>query len=149
MATSGKTSDRKREKLAREIEDLLGLRSHKRDRNGERYRSYEKGTQIVQAVLKSIVDGLHRGETVTIRGFGTFIPVKRAPRKTPCLLNGNGHGATHTGGTITHPAKTVVTFRPSPSLSAWVNLDRNGELNALETRTVASWNLNGHSIEPD
>lgn len=145
MAALARTSLNRKE-LAREIEELLGLDSTMRTKtNGRKYTQHAKGLAIIRAVLKSIVDGLHRGESVTIKGFGKFSLVRRAPRKAPLLLDGNGHGAHYTGASITVPARTVVVFRPSRSLEAWVNLDREGTLNADQSRAVASWNLNGNS----
>ena len=37
---------------------------------------------IVDTVFKSIIDALHRGEKIELRGFGSFRLRKREPRKT-------------------------------------------------------------------
>jgi integration host factor subunit beta len=38
---------------------------------------------IVDTVFKSIIEALHRGEKIELRGFGSFRLRKREPRKCP------------------------------------------------------------------
>lgn len=126
---------------------MLGLDSTKRDKNGKPYTHYAKGAELIRAVVKVLVDGLQRGETIEVRGFGKFIPTLRAPRKAPFILNPTGRGGTYTGASVTIPARLKVIFKPSPSLEAWVNLNRKGELTHRHRDAVANWELHGYSDE--
>lgn len=58
-----KKADLTRAHLASEVSDLLRL---------PRGKHVEEGTRLVNAILNVIIDALHRGEKVSIRGFGTF-----------------------------------------------------------------------------
>ena len=72
---------------------------------------------IVDTVFKSIIDALHRGEKIELRGFGSFRLRKREPRK--------GRNP-KTGEEIPISARRVVTFHASQKLKAMVEKARHG-----------------------
>jgi len=59
---------------------------------------------IVDTVFKSIIDALHRGEKIELRGFGSFRLRKREPRK--------GRNP-KTGEEVPILPRRVLSFRPS------------------------------------
>lgn len=63
--------------------------------------------RAMKAFVAGVIESLHRGKTVTISGFGTFVVAKRAPR--------SGRDP-RTGKAITIPSARVPRFRPSRSL---------------------------------
>lgn len=69
---------------------------------------------IVDAVFKSIVDALHRGDKVELRGFGSFRLRRREPRK--------GRNP-KTGDTVDVPRKQVPYFKPGKELKDLINRD--------------------------
>ena len=79
---------------------------------------------IVDTVFKSIIDALHRGEKIELRGFGSFRLRKREPRK--------GRNP-KTGDKVDVPPKKVPYFKPGKELKELINrepdaapLDRPG-----------------------
>ena len=62
---------------------------------------------IVDTVFKSIIDALHRGEKIELRGFGSFRLRKREPRK--------GRNP-KTGDKVDVPPKKVPYFKPGKEL---------------------------------
>ena len=76
------------------------------------------GGQISEAdlrrlrVFKSIVDALHRGEKIELRGFGSFRLRKREPRK--------GRNP-KTGDKVDVPPKKVPYFKPGKELKELIN----------------------------
>ena len=68
--------------------------------------------QIVDTVFKSIIDALHRGEKIELRGFGSFRTRQRQPRvgRNP-----------KTGSRVEVPAKRIPFFKPSKELKDLVN----------------------------
>ncbi len=58
---------------------------------------------IVDTVFKSIIDALHRGEKIELRGFGSFRLRRREPRK--------GRNP-KTGDKVDVPPKKVPYFKP-------------------------------------
>ena len=69
---------------------------------------------IVDTVFKSIVDALHRGDKVELRGFGSFRLRRREPRK--------GRNP-KTGDTVDVPRKQVPYFKPGKELKDLINRD--------------------------
>jgi len=69
---------------------------------------------IVDTVFKSIVDALHRGEKIELRGFGSFRLRKREPRK--------GRNP-KTGARVHVPAKKIPYFKPGKELKELINHD--------------------------
>ncbi|MFO7302696.1 MAG: integration host factor subunit beta [Acidobacteriota bacterium] len=67
---------------------------------------------IVDAVFQSIVDALHRGEKIELRGFGSFRLRKRQPRK--------GRNP-KTGDRVDVPPKQVPYFKPGKELKDLIN----------------------------
>jgi len=71
---------------------------------------------IVDTVFKSIIDALHRGEKIELRGFGSFRLRKRESRK--------GRNP-KTGDKVDVPPKRVPYFKPGKELKDLIN--RSGE----------------------
>jgi integration host factor subunit beta len=77
---------------------------------------------IVDTVFRSIVEALHRGEKIELRGFGSFRLRRREPRK--------GRNP-KTGDRVDVPPKQVPYFKPGKELKDLIN--RSGESDAAET----------------
>ena len=67
---------------------------------------------IVDTVFKSIIDALHRGEKIELRGFGSFRLRKREPRK--------GRNP-KTGDKVDVPPKKVPYFKPGKELKELID----------------------------
>ena len=67
---------------------------------------------IVDTVFKSIIDALHRGEKIELRGFGSFRLRRREPRK--------GRNP-KTGDSVSVPEKRVPFFKVGKRLRELVN----------------------------
>ena len=67
---------------------------------------------IVDAVFRSIVTALHRGEKIELRGFGSFRLRQREPRK--------GRNP-KTGDRVDVPPKRVPYFKPGKELKELIN----------------------------
>ena len=67
---------------------------------------------IVDTVFKTIIDALHRGEKIELRGFGSFRLRKREPRK--------GRNP-KTGDKVDVPPKKVPYFKPGKELKELIN----------------------------
>src|SRR3712207_9202579 len=67
---------------------------------------------IVDTVFKSIIDALHRGEKIELRGFGSFRLRRREPRK--------GRNP-KTGDKVDVPPKRVPYFKPGKELKDLIN----------------------------
>ena len=67
---------------------------------------------IVDAVVQSIIDALHRGEKIELRGFGSFRLRRREPRK--------GRNP-KTGDRVDVPSKRVPYFKPGKELKELIN----------------------------
>ncbi len=65
---------------------------------------------IVETVFGSIVDALHKGEKVELRGFGSFRTRERGPRR--------GRNP-KTGEPVDVPAKRVPYFKPGKELKEY------------------------------
>ncbi len=81
---------------------------------------------IVDTVFKSIVEALHRGEKIELRGFGSFRLRRREPRK--------GRNP-KTGDRVDVPPKQVPYFKPGKELKELIN--RGGEAPASEPAPAA------------
>jgi len=67
---------------------------------------------IVDTVFRSIVDALHRGEKIELRGFGSFRLRRREPRR--------GRNP-KTGEKVDVPSKLVPYFKPGKELKELIN----------------------------
>ena len=67
---------------------------------------------IVDTVFRSIIDALHRGEKIELRGFGSFRLRRREPRK--------GRNP-KTGDKVDVPSKRVPYFKPGKELKELIN----------------------------
>ena len=75
----------------------------------------------MDTVFQSIVDALHRGEKIELRGFGSFRLRRREPRK--------GRNP-KTGDRVDVPPKKVPYFKPGKELKDLIN-QRGGSRRAL------------------
>jgi len=69
---------------------------------------------IVETVFRSIIDALHRGEKIELRGFGSFRLRRRERRK--------GRNP-KTGDRVEVPSKRVPYFKPGKELKELINRD--------------------------
>ena len=67
---------------------------------------------IVDTVFHSIIEALHRGEKIELRGFGSFRLRRREPRK--------GRNP-KTGDKVDVPSKHVPYFKPGKELKELIN----------------------------
>jgi integration host factor subunit beta len=67
---------------------------------------------IVDTVFQCIIDALHRGEKIELRGFGSFRLRQREPRK--------GRNP-KTGDRVNVPSKRVPYFKPGKDLKDLIN----------------------------
>jgi integration host factor subunit beta len=74
---------------------------------------------IVDTVFKTIIDALHRGEKIELRGFGSFRLRKREPRK--------GRNP-KTGDKVDVPPKKVPYFKPGKELKELINREPETEV---------------------
>lgn len=72
----------------------------------------ETTRKVIKAFVAELKLALCKGESVTLREFGTFNPIHRAERQ--------GHNPA-TGESITIPAKDTVTFRISRKFKDMLN----------------------------
>src|SRR5262245_24629957 len=80
---------------------------------------------IVETVFKTIIDALHRGEKIELRGFGSFRLRQRESRK--------GRNP-KTGDKVDVPPKRVPYFKPGKELKDLINReDGSFDVAALET----------------
>jgi integration host factor subunit beta len=74
---------------------------------------------IVETIFDSIVNSLHKGEKIEIRGFGSFRTRQRQPRvgRNP-----------KTGSRVEVPSKRIPYFKPSKELRDLVNGNGQAEV---------------------
>jgi integration host factor subunit beta len=89
---------------------------------------------IVETVFQSIIDALHRGEKIELRGFGSFRLRRREPRK--------GRNP-KTGDRVDVPPKRVPYFKPGKELKDLLN-----QADAVVT-SAGELSGNGSSGEPE
>ena len=73
----------------------------------KRKLSFNEATNAVDAIMEAIAETMHKGESVTLVGFGSFVVQERKAR--------NGHNSA-TGGSMLIPAKRQVKFRPGSKM---------------------------------
>lgn len=80
---------------------------------------------IVETIFDSIVNSLHKGEKIEIRGFGSFRTRQRQPRvgRNP-----------KTGSRVEVPSKRIPYFKPSKELRDLVNHSDHREQAAAEAQ---------------
>ena len=83
---------------------------------------------IVDAVFGSIVETLHRGEKVELRGFGSFRLRRREPRRAR---------NPRTGDRVDVPSKRVAYFKPGKELGELINRAPGGTRCTEAARPVA------------
>src|SRR5713101_3252332 len=76
------------------------------------YLTKKHSEVIVDTVFRSIIEALHRGEKIELRGFGSFRLRKREPRK--------GRNP-KTGDKVDVPPKKVPYFKPGKELKELIN----------------------------
>ena len=86
---------------------------------------------IVETVFHSIIEALHRGEKIELRGFGSFRLRRREPRK--------GRNP-KTGDRVEVPSKRVPDFKPGKELKELINRDS-------EQKQTSSPVVSGSSVQ--
>lgn len=101
------------------------------------------GAKLVRAVFTAIKEALLRGETVYVKGFGTFKIVDRKPHPTPNNILTNHHRAPIYANELRrHRPRKYVIFKPAVPLLAMLNLPSDGyEPNYTERRSQKRWRL--------
>jgi integration host factor subunit beta len=106
---------------------------------------------IVDTVFKSIIDALHRGEKIELRGFGSFRLRRREPRK--------GRNP-KTGDKVDVPPKKVPYFKPGKELKELINREPEASANrkrprrlrrphrSASIRTSPASDRDGQAVEP-
>ena len=69
--------------------------------------SFREAADAVDAIIETIAETMHKGESITLVGFGSFVIQGRKAR--------NGHNPA-TGGSMLIPAKRQVKFRPGSKM---------------------------------
>jgi len=83
---------------------------------------------IVDTVFRSIIEALHRGEKIELRGFGSFRLRQREPRK--------GRNP-KTGDRVNVPPKKVPYFKPGKELKDLINRDPHAPAAPTDPSPVA------------
>jgi integration host factor subunit beta len=79
--------------------------------------SRKEAEVVVDTVFQSVIDALHRGDKVELRGFGSFRLRQRDSRR--------GRNP-KTGDTVDVPPKSVPYFKPGKELRDIINQDPDG-----------------------
>jgi integration host factor subunit beta len=96
---------------------------------------------IVETVFKSIIDALHRGEKIELRGFGSFRLRQRDSRK--------GRNP-KTGDKVEVPPKRVPYFKPGKELKDLINRDDGAADESFgEAPVFAAASADGPAAGPD
>lgn len=84
---------------------------------------------IVETIFDSIVNSLHKGEKIEIRGFGSFRTRQRQPRvgRNP-----------KTGSRVEVPSKRIPFFKPSKELRDLVNHQTKAATDGASADTAAT-----------
>ena len=93
---------------------------------------------IVDTVFRSIIDALHRGEKIELRGFGSFRLRRREPRK--------GRNP-KTGDRVDVPSKQVPYFKPGKELKELINREHAAPASGL-TPSAATATPPGDAATP-
>ena len=67
----------------------------------------KEAANALDVIMETIAETMHKGESVTLVGFGSFVVQERKAR--------NGHNSA-TGGSMLIPAKRQVKFRPGSKM---------------------------------
>src|SRR3977135_3088178 len=89
---------------------------------------------IVDTVFRSIIEALHRGEKIELRGFGSFRLRKRESRK--------GRNP-KTGDKVDVPPKRVPYFKPGKELKDLINRESNDEVLAISSSSSPASSVSG------
>ena len=84
---------------------------------------------IVDTLFRSIINALHRGEKIELRGFGSFRLRRREPRK--------GRNP-KTGEKVDVPSKRVPYFKPGKELKQLINRTETSEPSSSPDVNVAN-----------
>ncbi len=91
---------------------------------------------IVETIFDSIVNSLHKGDKIEIRGFGSFRTRQRQPRvgRNP-----------KTGSRVEVPSKRIPYFKPSKELRDLVNHGKEGHATPAEPEAVPAVTNHGNA----
>lgn len=126
--------------LAKTIHEILDVP------NGS-YGNPTFGFKVIKTILNVMRDALHRGEAVSINGFGTLRVVERTPRRTGSNFVANtasnkrhpSHETNVYSPVIyTYGPRKYIIFEPSIQFMAMINMNTP---NAHEQREIAKWNI--------
>jgi integration host factor subunit beta len=94
---------------------------------------------IVETIFDSIVNSLHKGEKIEIRGFGSFRTRQRQPRvgRNP-----------KTGSRVEVPSKRIPYFKPSKELRDLVNGSNETEVTTPNSAEPSSEYDEPNSFKP-
>ncbi len=95
---------------------------------------------IVDTVFQSIIDALHRGEKIELRGFGSFRLRQRESRK--------GRNP-KTGDKVDVPPKRVPYFKPGKELKDLINRESDDDVLATSPAGSSSPSPASSSSGPD
>ncbi len=95
---------------------------------------------IVDTVFQSIIDALHRGEKIELRGFGSFRLRQRESRK--------GRNP-KTGDKVDVPPKRVPYFKPGKELKDLINRESDDDVLATSPAGSSSASPASSSSGPD
>lgn len=76
------------------------------------YHRHDKASEILKTVLDTIASALHRGEKVTVKGFGTLEVRERPARLNRCVYF-YGRRENLPAELVKLPARKYVHFAPS------------------------------------
>lgn len=128
--------------LAKELHELLEIpMTVLYSSGGFRYEKPKKGTLIIQAIVKSLVSALQRGESVSINGFGRFTVETQKVRS-----GGTLRAAASNGDIIGSPKISVlmapkkrIIFYPSAHLTALLNQESPYVPNYTQKKAMLNW----------
>ncbi|MBM3781470.1 MAG: integration host factor subunit beta [Acidobacteria bacterium] len=89
--------------------------------------SRKEAEVVVDTVFQSVIDALHRGEKVELRGFGSFRLRQRDSRR--------GRNP-KTGDTVDVPPKSVPYFKPGKELRDLINQALTGRVDDGQPRVA-------------
>jgi len=94
---------------------------------------------IVETIFDSIVNSLHKGEKIEIRGFGSFRTRQRQPRvgRNP-----------KTGSRVEVPSKRIPYFKPSKELRDIVNGSTSEEVTTSSSAEPSGDHGGTNSFKP-
>ncbi len=117
-------------KVAFDIHELLDIPL-------DSHNDPDVGSKIIGTILKCVEEALRRGESVSIRGFGTFRVVAEAGARRTGNNFARQSGERYATA-LQHLPKRRVRFYPSEQLLAMLNANTDNTWD--EKRAISIWN---------